>query len=84
MLDAAVRLRHRPEIVFLIIGEGNQKESLQQEAGFGKHGRGLANVLFKPYQPKEQLPLKGYRSATIKFSLRNPTAGCAPGVAEAA
>jgi glycosyltransferase involved in cell wall biosynthesis len=64
VLDAAERLRHRLEIVFLIIGEGNQKESLQQEAT----RRGLVSVLFKPYQPKEQLPLKGYRSATIKFS----------------
>ena len=35
----------------LIIGEGNQKESLQREA----MRRGLANVLFKPYQPSAQL-----------------------------
>ena len=51
LLDAAERLRHRLEIVFLIIGEGNQKEALQAEVT----RRGLANVLFKPYQPKEQL-----------------------------
>ncbi len=42
LLDAAERLRHRLDIVFLIIGEGNQKQSLQQEA----IRRGLANVLF--------------------------------------
>ena len=58
LLDAAERLRHRLDIVFLIIGEGNQKESLQQDA----IRRGLANVLFKPYQPKDQL----------KFSLTLP------------
>ena len=58
MLDAAARLRHRLEIVFLIIGEGIQKESLQQEAT----RRGLVNVLFKPYQP----------SAQLKFSLTLP------------
>jgi colanic acid biosynthesis glycosyl transferase WcaI len=58
VLDAAERLRHRLEIFFLIIGEGNQKERLQQEVT----RRGLANVLFKPYQPKEQL----------KFSLTLP------------
>ena len=51
LLDAADRLRHRLEIVFLIIGEGNQKENLQAEVT----RRGLANVLFKPYQPKAQL-----------------------------
>ena len=44
LLDAADRLRHRLEIVFLIIGEGNQKENLQTEVT----RRGLANVLFKP------------------------------------
>ncbi len=44
LLDAAERLRHRLEIVFLIIGEGNQKENLQGEVT----RRGLANVLFKP------------------------------------
>ena len=58
LLDAAERLRHRLDIVFLIIGEGNQKESLQQDA----IRRGLVNVLFKPYQPKDQL----------KFSLTLP------------
>ena len=69
LLDAGEHLRHRLGIVFLIIGEGNQKESLQQEA----KRRGLANVLFKPCQPKEQL----------KFSLTLPAGGCAPGVVEA-
>ena len=42
---------HRQEIVFLIIGEGNQTECLQQEST----RRGLANVLFKPTQPSAQL-----------------------------
>ena len=46
LLDAADRLRHRLEIVFLIIGEGNQKENLQAEVT----RRGLADVLFKPYR----------------------------------
>ena len=58
VLAAAEQLRHRLDIVFLIIGEGNQKESLQQEST----RRGLANVLFKPYQQKDQL----------KFSLTLP------------
>ena len=58
VLDAAARVRHRLEIVFLIIGDGNQKESLQQESA----RRGLVNVLFKPYQP----------SAQLKYSLTLP------------
>ena len=44
--------------MFPIIGEGNQKETLQQEST----RRGLANVLFKPTQP----------SAQLKFSLTLP------------
>ena len=44
--------------MFLIIGEGNQKESLQQEST----RCGLANVLFKPTQP----------SAQLKYSLTLP------------
>lgn len=51
VLDAAERLRYRLEIVFLIIGEGNQRDNLQAKV----MRRGLANVVFKPYQPKEQL-----------------------------
>lgn len=51
LLEAAGRLRHRQEIVFLVIGEGNQKTALQEEVA----RRGLANVLFKPYQPQELL-----------------------------
>jgi colanic acid biosynthesis glycosyl transferase WcaI len=58
VLEAADRLRDQLEIMFLIIGEGNQKESLQAEV----RSRGLTNVLFKTYQPKEQL----------KFSLALP------------
>ena len=51
VLGAAEKLGHRREIVFLFIGEGNQKESLHQEVA----RRGLINVLFKPYQSTDQL-----------------------------
>ena len=50
-LDAAEHLKARREIVLLIIGEGAQKQTLQQQAG----ERGLGNIVFKPYQPKEAL-----------------------------
>ncbi len=50
-LDAAEQLKARREIVFLIIGEGAQKQTLQKQAD----ERGLSNIVFKPYQPKEAL-----------------------------
>ncbi len=58
LLDAAAILKPRADIVFLIIGEGNQKEQLQRDA----IARGLTNIIFKPYQPK----------ALLKFSLTLP------------
>jgi glycosyltransferase involved in cell wall biosynthesis len=57
-LYAADRLKSRREIVFLIIGEGAQKQTLQKQA----NQRGLENMVFKAYQPKESL----------KFSLTLP------------
>jgi colanic acid biosynthesis glycosyl transferase WcaI len=51
ILDAAERLRERPDIVFLFIGDGVQRELIEQEAA----RRGLTNVQFKPYQPRETL-----------------------------
>ncbi len=58
LLDAAAILKLRSDIVFLIIGEGNQKEQLQRDA----IARGLTNIIFKPYQSK----------AFLKFSLTLP------------
>ena len=50
-LDAAEALKSRSQIVFLIIGEGAQKQTLQVQA----RARGLDNIVFKPYQPKKAL-----------------------------
>ena len=50
-LDAAHRLQDRTDIVFLFIGGGVQREHIEQEAA----RRGLTNVRFKPYQPRESL-----------------------------
>jgi glycosyltransferase involved in cell wall biosynthesis len=65
-LDAADQLKTRHEIVFLIIGEGAQKLSLQQQADV----RGLNNIVFKPYQPKEalkySLPLPDVHLVSLK------------------
>jgi glycosyltransferase involved in cell wall biosynthesis len=51
ILDAAQRLSDRSDIVFLFIGGGVQRERVEREAG----DRGLKNVQFKPYQPREAL-----------------------------
>lgn len=53
LLDAADRLRGRADIVFLFIGGGVQRPLLEREVT----RKGLANVRFKPYQPRETLSL---------------------------
>jgi len=49
LLDAARRLAERADIVFLFIGAGPQRAALEERA------RGLANVVFRPYQPRARL-----------------------------
>ena len=51
VLDAVERLRDVPEIVFLFVGAGAERDMLIAEAG----RRGLGNVVFQPVQPKEKL-----------------------------
>lgn len=48
VLDAAERLAHEPRIVFLFVGGGAQADSLRAEV----ERRRLANVQFRPYQPR--------------------------------
>lgn len=50
LLDAAETLRSSP-VRFAIIGDGDAREGLQQDAS----RRGLGNVVFVPPQPREQL-----------------------------
>jgi len=52
VLEAAQLLQQDPQILFLIVGEGNAKKGLLQQAA----SMGLANVRFLPTQPKEILP----------------------------
>jgi colanic acid biosynthesis glycosyl transferase WcaI len=49
LIEAADRLRHVPEIVVVLVGEGVKKAALEEQA------RGLSNVRFLPFQPKERL-----------------------------
>lgn len=51
ILGAAEALKNNGDIVFLFIGAGAQRGSVEQEAT----RRGLSNVVFKPYQPRENL-----------------------------
>ena len=53
ILDAAEILKSTAGIVFLFIGGGAQRDEIDEEA----RRRGLANIIFKPYQPREQLTL---------------------------
>lgn len=51
LLGAAERLSARADIVFLLVGAGNQRQALEADV----RARGLHNVMFRPYQPREVL-----------------------------
>jgi glycosyltransferase involved in cell wall biosynthesis len=51
LIAAADRLRSRERLLFLIVGDGSMRPSLEREAA----RRSLANVRFLPYQPKDRL-----------------------------
>ena len=53
ILGAAEKLKSVANIVFLFIGGGAQRDRIEEEA----RRRGLGNIMFKPYQPREQLTL---------------------------
>lgn len=52
VLGAAKRLREQTDIVFLLVGDGSQKNALVQRA----QREGLDNVRFAPLLPRERLP----------------------------
>ena len=52
VLDAAHLLSERPDILFLIVGNGVAKSSLKQKT----EALGLENVRFLPFQPMEDVP----------------------------
>jgi glycosyltransferase involved in cell wall biosynthesis len=67
VLDAADRLRHRRNVVFLFVGEGAQKAMLVRRA----EAMGLTNVRFLPAQPKALMPA-WYAAADVALvPLRN-------------
>lgn len=50
-IEVAARFEASPEIVFLFVGDGVRREALQRDVA----DRGLDNVLFLPYQPREAM-----------------------------
>jgi colanic acid biosynthesis glycosyl transferase WcaI len=52
LIEAAIRLRHEPEIRFVIVGEGPCLDDLIARA----KSHQLTNVRFLPLQPREDLP----------------------------
>jgi len=52
ILESAELLRERDDVVFLLVGDGAERESLLRE----KELRGLTNVIMLDQQPKERMP----------------------------
>lgn len=52
VVKAASKLRHIPDITFVIVGEAQGLQRLQQEC----QNCGADNVLLLPFQPREKLP----------------------------
>lgn len=51
VIEAAAQMHQHQDVIFAFIGDGASKLSLQAEV----NRRGLSNVRFFPYQPKDQL-----------------------------
>jgi glycosyltransferase involved in cell wall biosynthesis len=51
LVEAAARLASRPQLVVAIVGDGARREALERDVA----RRGIVNVRFLPYQPKDSL-----------------------------
>lgn len=60
LVDAAERLGDEAGLTFLLVGDGVRREPLEARA----HARGLTNVRFLPYQPRERL-VESYATADV-------------------
>ena len=72
VLDAAELLRHRSDIVWLIVGDGVEKPRLEAR----QRQMDLANVRFLPMQPRERYPEVLHASdislATLRADVKTP------------
>ncbi len=71
VIDAAERLKDRADITFLFIGDGQRKAGLQARV----QERGLTNVRFLPFQPRDQLRWTYASSDVCLVSLKPGLAG---------
>ena len=71
VLDAAALLASRTDIVILFVGDGNRRESLEAAV----KTRGLDNVRFLPFQPRDQLRWTYASSDVCLVSLKAGLAG---------
>jgi colanic acid biosynthesis glycosyl transferase WcaI len=60
VIEAAGRLLQHEEIRFVFVGDGSRRAALETQA----RERGLSNVMFLPYQPREHMA-KSYASADL-------------------
>jgi putative colanic acid biosynthesis glycosyltransferase WcaI len=60
-----------PEVVFLFVGDGVRKKTLEE----GARERGLANVVFLPYQPRERMGDSYATADVFLVSLKRGLAG---------
>jgi glycosyltransferase involved in cell wall biosynthesis len=72
VLAAADRLRGDQRILFVLIGEGARKASLMHDAA----ARGLPNIRFLPYQPRERLAESLGAADLHLIPLKAGAAGC--------
>ncbi len=71
LLAAADRLRHHPDVVLVVVGDGTRREALESRA----RSAGLGNVRFLPYQPKSGLGESFASADVFVVSLRRGLAG---------
>lgn len=71
VLDAARRLRHRDDIVFLFVGDGPRRDEVRA----AQEGEGLANVRLLDYFPREQLQSSLSTADVHLISMRTEMAG---------
>jgi glycosyltransferase involved in cell wall biosynthesis len=71
LVEAAARLTSRDRLVVAIVGDGARRPALEDMAA----RRGLANVRFFPYQPKEQLDDSFATADAFLVSLRQGLEG---------
>jgi glycosyltransferase involved in cell wall biosynthesis len=71
MVDVAEQLRAFPDICFVFVGDGVKKAALEAKA----KARGLANMIFLPFQPKEKLKESFAAADVFLVSLKRGLAG---------